>query len=467
MYIEKGSQWNAAELETAAHEHLISPAEEMAKLGTSGGRPMFASADGVYIWDNRGHKLLDGPGGMWCTQIGYNSKPIADAISAQALRLCYNSPWYSLSGPAAELSKRISDFAPGDLNHVFFTTGGSSAVDSALRFVQFYNNVLDRPTKKAIICRIDGYHGSTHLTAACSGRAGNRPHFDLALENVSFISAPNVFRRPKGMTEAQFLDHLIAEFEERVNTLGPDNVGAFLAEPLLASGGILIPPKGYHARILEICRKHDILYISDEVVTGFGRCGHWFASEEVFDIVPDIITFAKGVTSGYVPLGGFVISDKVLSRVSGENAKGSYYTNGYTYSGHPVSCAAALANIEVFEKDNILEHVRDIAPYFQEKLQELKTLPLVGDVRGTGLLGCVECVTNPEDTEASEFDKHVALRVDRYCYEGGLIVRPIGSMCVLSPALIITKEQIDEMVRILRDSIVKVQDELKAEGLWG
>lgn len=467
MYIEKGSQWNAAELETAAHEHLISPAEEMAKLGTSGGRPMFASADGVYIWDNRGHKLLDGPGGMWCTQVGYNSKPIADAISAQALRLCYNSPWYSLSGPAAELSKRISDFAPGDLNHVFFTTGGSSAVDSALRFVQFYNNVLGRPTKKAIICRIDGYHGSTHLTAACSGRAGNRPNFDLALENVSFISAPNVFRRPKGMTEAQFLDHLIAGFEERVNTLGPDNVGAFLAEPLLASGGILIPPKGYHARILEICRKHDILYISDEVVTGFGRCGHWFASEEVFDIVPDIITFAKGVTSGYVPLGGFVISDKVLSRVSGENAKGSYYTNGYTYSGHPVSCAAALANIEVFEKDNILEHVRDIAPYFQEKLQELKTLPLVGDVRGTGLLGCVECVTNPEDTEASEFDKQVALRVDRYCYEGGLIVRPIGSMCVLSPALIITKEQIDEMVRILRDSIVKVQDELKAEGLWG
>ncbi|MGX5666719.1 aminotransferase [Rhizobium daejeonense] len=467
MYIEKGSQWNAAELETAAHEHLISPAEEMAKLGTSGGRPMFASADGVHIWDNRGHKLLDGPGGMWCTQVGYNSKPIADAISAQALRLCYNSPWYSLSGPAAELSKRISDFAPGDLNHVFFTTGGSSAVDSALRFVQFYNNVLGRPTKKAIICRIDGYHGSTHLTAACSGRAGNRPNFDLALENVSFISAPNVFRRPKGMTEAQFLDHLIAEFEERVNTLGPDNVGAFLAEPLLASGGILIPPKGYHARILEICRKHDILYISDEVVTGFGRCGHWFASEEVFDIVPDIITFAKGVTSGYVPLGGFVISDKVLSRVSGENAKGSYYTNGYTYSGHPVSCAAALANIEVFEKDNILEHVRDIAPYFQKKLQELTALPLVGDVRGTGLLGCVECVTNPEDTEASEFDKQVALRVDRYCYEGGLIVRPIGSMCVLSPALIITKEQIDQMVRILRDSIVKVQDELKAEGLWG
>jgi putrescine aminotransferase len=465
MYNEQGSQWNVAELEDAAHAHLISPAEEMAKLGTSGGRPMFARADGVYIWDTKGHKLLDGPGGMWCAQVGYNSQPIADAIAAQALRLCYNSPWYSLNGPAAELSRRISEFAPGDLNHVFFTTGGSSAVDSALRFVQFYNNVLGRPTKKAIICRIDGYHGSTHLTAACSGRAGNRPNFDLELDNVSFISAPNVFRRPKGMTEEAFLDFLIAEFEERIETLGPDNVGAFLAEPLLASGGILIPPKGYHARILEICRKHDILYISDEVVTGFGRCGHWFASEDVFDIVPDIITFAKGVTSGYVPLGGFVISEAVLARVSGDNAKGSYYTNGYTYSGHPVSCAAALANIEIFEKDNVLEHVAAIAPYFQEKLRELSALPLVGDVRGTGLLGCVECVTNPDDLEASDFDKQVALRVDRHCYESGLIVRPIGSMCVLSPALIITREQIDEMVGILRDSIIKVQDELRAEGL--
>jgi len=466
MYAETGSQWNVAELEDAAHRHLISPAEEMSKLGTSGGRPLFTSADGIYIRDSHGRTLIDGPGGMWCTQVGYNSQPIADAIAAQALRICYNSPWYSINGPASELARRIAAFAPGDLDHVFFTTGGSSAVDSALRFMQFYNNVLGRPDKKAIICRIDGYHGSTHLTAACSGRAGNRPNFDLALDNVSFISAPNVFRRPRGMSEEAFLDMLVAEFEERVETLGPENVGAFLAEPLLASGGILIPPKGYHRRILDICRRHDILYISDEVVTGFGRCGHWFASEEVFDIVPDIITFAKGVTSGYVPLGGFVISDAVLARVSGENARGSFYTNGYTYSGHPVSCAAALANIDIIEERGLLAHVREIAPYFQEEIRKLGELPLIGDARGTGLVACVECVTDPDAEEATDFDKEVALRVDRYCYEGGLIVRPIGSMCVLSPALIITREQIDDMMAILRGSIVRVQDELKAEGRW-
>ncbi|MDQ0390464.1 aminotransferase [Labrys monachus] len=460
-----GSQWNAAELVEAAREHLISPAEEMAKLGTVT-RPMLTTGDGVYVTNAQGRRLLDGPAGMWCTQIGYNRREIADAISAQALRLSYNSPWYSVNGPSAELAARIASLTPGDLDHVFFTTGGSSAVDSALRFVQFYNNVLGRPDKKTILCRIDGYHGSTHLTAACSGRAGNRPNFDLALDTVSFLSAPNVYRRPKGMTEADFLEFLIGEFEDRVAAIGPDRIGAFLAEPLLASGGILIPPEGYHRRILDICRRHDILYISDEVVTGFGRCGHWFASEAVFGITPDIITFAKGVTSGYVPLGGFALSDAVLARVSGENAKGSFYTNGYTYSGHPVSCAAALANIEVIERDGILAHVRDIAPYFQEQIRSLKQLPLVGDTRGTGLVACVECVTDPAAPEATDFDKEVSRRIDHHCYELGLIVRPIGNMCVLSPPLVITKAEIDSLIAILRRSIVLTQDELRAEGRW-
>lgn len=464
MPLETGSQWNVAELEDAAHRHLISPAEELAKLGTSGGRPLYTSANGIYVSDSRGRSLIDGPAGMWCTQVGYGSKPIADAIAAQAMRICYNSPWYSLNGPSAELARRIARETPGDLDHVFFTTGGSSAVDSALRFVQFYNNVLGRPYKKKIICRIDGYHGSTHLTAACSGRAGNRPNFDLALDTISFISAPNRYRHPLGGDDAAFLDFLIAEFEERLASLGPQNVAAFLAEPVLASGGVIVPPKGYHRRILDICRKHDILYISDEVVTGFGRCGEWFASEKVFDIVPDIITFAKGVTSGYVPLGGFALSAKVLGKISGDNAKGSFYTNGYTYSGHPVSCAAALANMDVIENDNLLAHVREITPYFQAELRKLADIPLVGDIRGIGLLGCVECATDPTSAAATDFDKEVAQRVDRLCYENGLIVRPIGSMCVLSPALIITRKQIAEMIAILRRSIEQAQSEIRAAG---
>ncbi|MGJ7042891.1 adenosylmethionine-8-amino-7-oxononanoate aminotransferase [Shinella sp. BE166] len=447
----------------AARQHLINPSEEMAKLGRSD-RPLFTHADGIYVWDDAGRKLIDGPGGMWCTQIGYARREIADAIRDQAMTLSYNSPWYFVNEPAAELARRIAELAPGDLNHVFFTTGGSSAVDSALRFMQFYNNVLGRANKKAIICRIDGYHGSTQLTAACSGRAWNRPNFDLASDQIAFISAPNTFRRPRGMSEAAFLDFLVEEFRSKVAELGPENVGAFLAEPLLASGGVIVPPKGYHKRILEICRQHDILYISDEVVTAFGRCGHWFASEDIFDIVPDIITFAKGVTSGYLPLGGLVISDAVLGRISGENAKGSFFTNGYTYSGHPVSCAAALANIDVISRDRILEHVRETAPYFQERIGSLRDLPLIGDTRGTGLLGCVECVTDPSSEQATKLDAEMALRVDRECYEAGLIVRPISNMCVLSPPLIITREEIDTIVGILGRSIEKVTKELRAEG---
>jgi adenosylmethionine-8-amino-7-oxononanoate aminotransferase len=465
MRDDVGSQWNAAELTDAALHHLISPAEEMEKLGAAP-RTLYSHADGIYVVDSNGRRLIDGPAGMWCTQIGYNRREIADAISAQALRLCYTSPWYSFNGPSAELAKRIATLTPGDLNHVFFTTGGSSAVDSALRFMQFFNNVLGRPEKKTILCRVDGYHGSTHLTAACSGRAGNRPNFDLEIDTVSFLSAPNMFRRPRGMTESQFLDHLMAELEDRIEKIGPDKIGAFLAEPLLASGGVLVPPAGYHSRTLEICRRHDILYISDEVVTGFGRCGHWFASQDVFGITPDIITFAKGVTSGYVPLGGFAVSDAILQRISGDKSKGSYYTNGYTYSGHPVSCAAALANIEVIERDHILEHVRDVAPYFQKRLRELSELPLVGDVRGIGLVACVECVADRNAPALTDFDKEIGARVDRHCFEGGLIVRPIANMCVMSPPLIITREQIDTMIDILKDSLLRTQQELEAEGLW-
>lgn len=463
MNIEVSKNRNTDVLRDAASDHLINPSEEMAKLGRNE-RPLFSHADGIYIWDSEGKRLIDGPGGMWCAQVGYNSREIAEAIRDQALKLSYNSPWYFLNGPEAELALWIAEHAPGDLNHTFFTTGGSTAVDSALRFMQFYNNVLGRPSKKTVICRIDGYHGSTQLSAACSGRAWNRPNFDLDSELIAFISAPNVFRRPTGMSVEQFLDFLVEEFRNKVSEIGAENVGAFLAEPLLASGGVLIPPEGYHRRILEICREHDILYISDEVVTGFGRCGHWFASEEVFGIVPDIITFAKGVSSGYVPLGGFVISDAVLSRVSGDNAKGSFFTNGYTYSGHPVACAAALANVDVIESREILAHVREIAPYFQKALKDLGGLALIGDSRGTGLLGCVECVTDPSANGATKLDIEAALRIDRECYEAGLIVRPISNMCVLSPALIITHDEIDEMMDILRRSILKVENELRSEG---
>lgn len=419
----------------------------MAAIGTAV-RPLLVGGEGIYVTDATGRRLIDGPAGMWCTQVGYGCAPIADAIARQALTLSYNSPWYTINGPAAALAERIAAMTPGDLNRVFFTTGGSTAVDSALRFVEFYNNVRGRPDKKVVLARWDGYHGSTHLTAACSGRRASRVNFDLDTDRISFLSAPKLFGRPEELSEAAFLEQLVSELEERIAQIGADNVAALIAEPIQSSGGVIVPPDGYLTAIRDICRKHDIIYISDEVVTAFGRCGHWFASESVFGIVPDIVTFAKGVTSGYVPLGGFAVSERLLAEIGGRNAGGSMFTNGFTYSGHPVSCAAALANIDVIESRHLLSHVRDLAPYFLERLRTLHRFPLVRDVRGIGLMVCIDCT-------AAGHDK-LGERIGDLCFEGGLIVRPIGDMLVLSPPLMIERSQIDDLVDILATAIERV-----------
>ncbi len=267
------------------------------------------SADGIYLWDSSGRRYMDGPGGMWCVQIGYGRKEMAEAISDQVLRLPYTSPWTTTTDPSTMLAKKIADLAPGDLNNVFFTTGGSTAVDSALRTMHFMNNALGRKTKKMVIAREKGYHGSTYLASSVTGKERDKSRFDVDSGMVHFLSDINPYIRPDGMSVEAWCDEKVADLENAIATLGAENVGAFIAEPILCSGGVIVPPEGYHRRTLEICRAHDILYISDEVVTAFGRLGHWFASEDVFGIVPDIITCAKGLTSGYLPLGACIISD--------------------------------------------------------------------------------------------------------------------------------------------------------------
>lgn len=441
-------------VDEAMRGHVLLPAQEMEKLGKSA-LPVLTRAEGIYVYAEDGRRLIDGPAGMWCAQVGYGRREIVDAIAHQAMMLPYASPWYMATSPAARLAEKIAALTPGDLNRIFFTTGGSTAVDSALRFSEFYNNILGRPQKKRIIVRYDGYHGSTALTAACTGRTGNWPNFDIPQDRISFLSSPNP-RHAGNRSQEAFLDDLVKEFEDRIEELGADTIAAFLAEPILASGGVIIPPEGYHARFKAVCDRHDILYISDEVVTGFGRCGEWFASEKVFGVVPDIITFAKGVTSGYVPLGGLAISDKVLARISGENAKGSWFTNGYTYNNHPVACAAALANIELMEREGVVEHARDMAGYFASALASLRDLPGVAETRSVGLVGCVQCLLDPSRVEGNDDDKTFAREIDERCFELGLIVRPLGDLCVISPPLIITRAQIDDMVSILARAISEV-----------
>ncbi len=448
-----------------ARHHLIQPWPTLDSLGVEA-RTLLSGSDGIYVYDEQGRRLIDGPAGMWCVQVGYRRAEMAQAIADQVMSLPYYSPWYTTTGPAAELAHKIAGFAPGDLDFVFFTTGGSTAVDSALRFVQFYNNVRGRPDKKIILTRQGAYHGSTYLTATCCGKPRDKGLMDQASEIVRHLSAPYPYRRPEGMTVEAFCDHLVEELERTILEVGPERVACFLAEPILASGGVIVPPEGYHRRMEAVCRKYDVLTICDEVVSGFGRLGEMLTSDSLFGLRPDMITFAKGVTSGYVPLGGVVISQRLVEEMKAAGGGTAMFANGYTYSSHPVACAAALKNIEIIERERLCEHVRDITPYFPARLQELAQLPIVGEVRGMGLMACIECVSDRTSKEPLALDQEVGRRIDRHCQELGLIVRPMGHLCVMSPPLIITRAQIDEMVRILHEGIRRTQDDLCREGLW-
>ena len=450
--------------EELARKHLVQPWPMAGSIGDEV-RNIVMNGDGIYIHDEKGRKLIDGPAGMWCTNVGHRNKALADVMHSQAMALSYNSPWYTSNTPSAKLAARIAHHAPGDLSHVYFTTGGSTAVESALRFVQFYNNVRGLDGKKKFICREDGYHGSTYLSASLNGTMRSRNWMDFADELIIRVSSPNPFRRPAEMSVEGFCDHLVAEFEAAIVEHGAENIAAFVGEPIMASGGVIVPPEGYLKRIRELCTKHEILFIADEVVTAFGRLGHMFASKEVFDIEPDIITFAKGVTSGYFPLGGMVVSARLMQELRSSNHPEAMYAHGLTYSSHPVGCAVALKNMDLLEA-GLLQHTTEIAPYFLEKLKTLEDLELVGEVRGKGLMVCIECVGDKKSKNPIRLDTEVGARIDRHCQELGLLVRPLIHMCVMSPPLIINREQIDEMTAILRLGIERTMSDLRSEGIW-
>ncbi len=440
--------------------HFIHPWESMADAGKND-RSVITRAEGIYVYDEHNRQLIDGPGGMWCMQIGYGRQEMADAIADQVMAMPYMNPFALTSAPSAQLAARLAEKAPGDLNHVFLTTCGSTAVDTALRFVQFYNNVKGRPHKKQLISRADAYHGSTYLCAQVTGKDRDKNWFDVDSPNVHFLSQVNASKRPSGTTAEQFCDARVNELEQKILQLGADNVAAFIAEPIQASGGVIVPPDGYLRRCREICRQYDVLFIADEVVTAFGRLGHWFASKEVFGIEPDMITCAKGLTSGYLPMGACLISARIFAEVSGEHANGATFAHGYTYSGHPVASRAALTSMDIIEREQILEHVRAISPYFQQRLQELASIPLVAEVRGLGLVGCVECTVG--GAASLEFDMDLGARIDAHCQQLGLMVRPIVNKCVFSPPLIITVEQIDQMIAILKQAILLTMQDLELE----
>lgn len=426
-----------------------------------------AGGEGAYIHDLAGNRYLDAVGGMWCTNIGLGREEMVEAIAEQARQLAYSNPFCDMANPrAVELCAKLAELAPGDIDHVFLTTGGSTAVDTAIRLVHYYQNCRGLPQKKHILSRRHAYHGSTYLGMSLGGKQVDRESgFDFIQDGIHHLSGPYPYRAPEGMSEADYLESLVAEFDDAVRAVGADKVAAFIAEPVFGSGGVMVPPEGYHARMWALCQRYDILYIADEVVTSFGRLGHFFASEAVFGIQPDIITTAKGLTSGYQPLGACLFSERIWSVIAAPD-QGRCFTHGFTYSGHPVACAAALKNIEIIEREGLLAHVEDVGRYFESQLRTLLDLPMVGDVRGIRFMACVEFVADKASKtlfpEALNIGEWVHLRAQKR----GLLVRPMVHLNVMSPPLILTREQVDFIVRVLRESIIETQEDLKQAGHW-
>ncbi|MBI1218812.1 MAG: aminotransferase [Rhodobacteraceae bacterium] len=456
-------------------QHLVQPWPTAGKIGVDS-LGMVGDGEGVYILHEDGRRLIDGPAGMWCVNAGHRNAALADTLREQAMSLSYASPWYTTTSPALKLAERIAAYAPGDLDRVFLTTGGTSAVETALRFMFFLNNVKGRPEKKLIVTRHGAYHGASYLTGSLNSSAAQmtggpdlRPPepkwMDTAEGLVLRLSCPNPFRRPEGMDLAAFADHLVEEFRQLIERVGADRIGAFIGEPIQASGGVIVPPPGYLKRMRELCRENDILFIADEVVTAFGRLGHVFASQEVFDIDPDMITFAKGVTSGYFPLGGVMMSAAMLEDLRKSNHPEATFAHGLTYSSHPIGCAVALKNLDLLE-GGLLAQAQANADYFQTALKTLEVHGLVGEVRGMGLMACIECVADKQSHDPFALDLEVGKRIDRHCQERGLMVRPLVQMCVMSPPLVITRPQIDTMVSILDEAIRATMDDLVRDGLW-
>lgn len=428
------------------------------------GSTVIERGQGSHIWDDRNRKYFDAVGGLWCTNIGLGRKEMAEAIAAQVEKLAFANPFVDVTTePHARLAAEIAARAPGDLNRVHFTTCGSTAVDSAYRLMQFYQACRGNPGKTGIVARRQSYHGSTHMGQSIGKRDGDRvPQFSYQREGIHHLTSPNLYRAPAGLDEAAFCDFLVQEFEDLIAEVGADRIGGFIAEPIQASGGVIVPPRGYLRRMAEVCRRNDILVIFDEVVTGFGRIGHWFASEAEFGVVPDMITCAKGLTSGYLPLGGLIFSDRVWDVMAEDGQR--WFTSGFTYSGHPVSCVAGLKTLEIMEREDILGNVMTAGAVFEEAAQGLADLPTVGQVRGKKMMICVENVADKASRALLPDEAKIGKRITDRAARMGLLVRPMGHLNVMSPPLIMTEAEAEWVIETLGRAIRGVTDDLVRDG---
>lgn len=429
------------EWQTLSSDHHLAPFSDFKQLKEKGPR-IITHAKGVYLWDSEGNQILDGMAGLWCVAIGYGRDELAEAASQQMRELPYYNLFFQTAHPPVlELSKVIAEIAPQGMNHVFFTGSGSEGNDTMLRMVRHYWAIKGQPNKKTIISRVNGYHGSTVAGASLGGMTYMHEQGDLPIPGIVHIPQPYWFGEGGDMSPDEFGIWAANQLEEKILELGVDNVGAFIAEPIQGAGGVIVPPDSYWPRIKEILAKYDILFVADEVICGFGRTGEWFGSD-FYDLKPDMMTIAKGLTSGYIPMGGLIVRDEVVAVLN----EGGDFNHGFTYSGHPVAAAVALENIRILRDEKIIQRVHEkTAPYLQKRLRELNDHPLVGEVRGVGLLGAIELVKD-KATRARYQGRGVGMICRQFCFDNGLIMRAVGDTMIISPPLVISEAEIDELV---------------------
>ena len=451
-----------AELQAIDAEHHIHPFTDRAALNKKGAR-IITRADGVYLWDSEGNKLLDGMAGLWCVNLGYGRKELVDAATRQMMQLPYYNTFFQTSHPPAiMLAQRLAQLAPGDLNHVFFSGSGSETNDTNVRMVRHYWASLGKPEKKVIIARKNGYHGSTVAAGSLGGMTAMHEQGGLPIPDITHIDQPYWYGEGGDMSPAEFGLQRAKLLEEEIDRIGEDKVAAFIAEPVQGAGGVIIPPETYWPEIQRICDEREILLIADEVITGFGRTANWFGSQ-TFGIRPDIMTVAKGLSSGYLPIGASIVSDKVANVLS---EKGGDFNHGYTYSAHPAACAVALENLRIMEDEKLIETLSDdIAPYLKEKWQTLVEHELVGEARICGMMAAIEL--SPDKTNRAGFaEQGVAGGFARdFCFENGLVMRSVGDAMIISPPLVISRGEIDELVSLAIKSLDMTKAALVDQGL--
>ncbi len=436
------------QIDTAHHLHPFTDYKELAEAG---GSRIITSAKGVTLTDSEGQSLIDGMAGLWCVNVGYGRKELAEIAYEQMLELPYYNTFFKTATPSSiELSERLAEITPKGLNRVFYGVSGSDANDTIVRTVRHFWNLEGKPTKKTFISREYAYHGSTMAAVSLSGMTAMHGQADLPLPGFEHIMPPYWYDYGGDQSPEDFGLKAAQALEDKILELGADNVAAFIGEPIQGAGAVIIPPETYWPEIQRICRKHDILLIADEVICGFGRTGHWFGSN-YFGIEPDFMTLAKGITSGYLPLSAVMVGDRVAKTLID---KGGEFYHGYTYSGHPVCCAVALKNIEIMERENLVERTREeTGPQLKALLDDLQDHPIVGEVRSLGLIGAVELVK--DKATRAHFDKlgDTGAICRDHSFENGGIMRAVRDCMVLSPPLTITKRELDKLVGFLRKAL--------------